>query len=79
MVEQGVTDVTSLAAVGVCGVKCGWDKVSRAQFGSGLHEMWMKDLFHACGAGESLFAILYARCIMKAAIAAKVFTRGHQH
>ena len=74
MAENGIMDVTTSAAVGACGVKYGLNKITRAQLGTGVHEMWMKDFIKTCAA-KAFFVCDFMHGggeIMKAAIAAKV-------
>ena len=74
MAEKGMMDTTTSAAVGACGAKYGLDKIIRAQLGTGLHEMWIRDLSKRCGV-NALFVCDFAHGggeIMKASITSKV-------
>ena len=74
MAEKGMMDVSTCSAVGGCGVKYGLNKVARAQLGTELHEMWIRDLSKHCGA-KVLYICDFAHGggeIMKASITSKV-------
>ena len=63
MAEKGMLDNTSVsvAAVGVAGpVRYATSKIARGQLGSGLHQVWMKDIIKHCwGQKFCLFMILH--------------------
>ena len=44
MAEKGTIYTTTCSAVGGGGVNYGLNKVAHAQLGTGLHEMWIRDL-----------------------------------
>ena len=67
-------DTSTCSAVGGCGVKYGLNKVARGQLGTGLHEMWIRDLSKHCGA-KALYICDFAHGggeIMIASVTSKV-------
>ena len=74
MDEQGVMDTSTSSAVGGCGNRSTLDNVARAQLGTGLHEVWIRDLSKHCGA-KALYTCDFAHGggeIMKASVTSKV-------
>ena len=57
MAEKGMLD-TSIS-VGANGVRYVFNKVARAQLGTGLHQVWMNDIIKHCGA-KALFVCDFA-------------------
>ena len=75
MAEKGMLDTSiSAADVGAVGVRYVLNKVARAQLGTGLYQVWMKDIIKHCGA-KALFVCDFAHGVgevMKAAVNCKV-------
>ena len=73
MAEKCMLDPSIYAAVGA-GVRYASNKVARAQLGTGLHQVWMKDIINHYGA-KALFVCEFAHGVgevMKAAVNCKV-------
>ena len=67
-------DSITFAAAGAPGVRYAANKVSRAQLGTGLHEVWINDLIRHCGT-KALYICDFAHGageVMKAAAKCKV-------
>ena len=74
MSEKGMMHTSIGEAIGACGVKYGLNKIARGQLGTGLHEMWIRDLCKHCGAKAS-YMCDFAHGggeIMKAGVTSKV-------
>ena len=49
MAENGMMDLSTRAAVGAAGVRYAANKITRAQLGCGLHDVWIRDFIKSCG------------------------------
>jgi hypothetical protein len=72
MAERGMMDTTT-AAVGATCARYAGNKIARAQLGTGLHEVWLRDFIKTCGT-KVLYVCDYAHGageLAKATISAK--------
>ena len=74
MAEQGSMDMTTRSVVGDSGVRFATNKITRAQLGGGLHDMWIRDFIKTCGT-KSLYLCDFSHGggeIVRSAVNAKV-------